>query len=59
MEHDMKMPYVKPSLETIDVKTLTETVGPVQALSSGSNAIDPAMAPQQLGSSSSKPFKRR
>ena len=45
MEHDMKMPYVKPSLETIDVKTLTETVGPVQALSSGSSAIEPAMAP--------------
>ena len=36
---ERKMPYVKPSLETIDVKTLTEAVGPVQAFSSGSSDL--------------------
>lgn len=34
----LKMPYVKPSLETLDVRTLTEAVGPVQALSSGATS---------------------
>ena len=52
----MKMPYVKPSLETIDVKSLTEAVGPVQALSSGTS--EPAVAPQRLSSGGNKTFKR-
>ena len=39
-----KMPYVKPSLESVDASALTEAVGPVQALASAagpSNSITP------------------
>jgi hypothetical protein len=54
---ERKMPYVKPSLETIDVQTLTEAVGPVQAFSSGST--EPAIAPSRLSSSGAKTLKRR
>ena len=39
---EKKMPYLKPSLETIDVQTLTEAVGPVQAFSSGSEEVAPS-----------------
>ena len=56
MEQDMKVPYVKPSLETIDVKSLTEAVGPVQAFSSGTN--EPAVAPQRLTSGGKNTLKR-
>ena len=54
---ERKMPYVKPSLETIDVQTLTEAVGPVQALASGTE--QPAIAPSRLNSSGAKTIKRR
>ena len=54
---ERKMPYLKPSLETIDVQTLTEAVGPVQAFSSGTQ--QPAMQPQRLTSGASKPLKKR
>jgi hypothetical protein len=57
MSQGMKTPYEKPTLETIDVKTLTEAVGPVQAFSSGSS--EAAVAPQALSSGGSKTFKRR
>jgi hypothetical protein len=54
---ERKMPYVKPSLETIDVQTLTEAVGPVQAFSSGTQ--QPAVAPTRLTSGASKPLRHR
>lgn len=54
---ERKMPYLKPSLETIDVQTLTEAVGPVQAFSSGTT--QPTVAPQRLSSGASKPLTRR
>jgi hypothetical protein len=54
---ERKMPYLKPSLETIDVQTLTEAVGPVQAFSSGSQ--EPAIAPTRLTSGTAKPLKKR
>ena len=53
---ERKMPYVKPSLETIDVQTLTEAVGPVQAFASGS---DEAVAPSRLSSPGSRPVTGR
>ena len=52
-----KMPYVKPSLETIDVKTLTEAVGPAQALSSGVTSND--LGNLSLKSNKSSSFGRR
>jgi len=52
---EKKMPYVKPSLETIDVQALTEAVGPVQAFSSGE---DTAMAPSRLRTTGSKTLRR-
>jgi hypothetical protein len=36
-----KMPYEKPSLQTVDARALSEAVGPVQALASGSGAGSP------------------
>ena len=30
-----RMPYAKPSLETVDARLLTEAIGPVQAFTSG------------------------
>ena len=57
MSQGMKTPYEKPTLETIDVKTLTEAVGPVQAFSSGSS--EPAVAPERLANGGSKTFRRR
>ena len=54
---EKKMPYLKPSLETIDVQTLTEAVGPVQAFSSGTQ--EPAMTPTRMTSGSSKSLKKR
>lgn len=54
---ERKMPYLKPSLETIDVQTLTEAVGPVQAFSSGTQ--EAAMQPTRLSSGTSKPLGRR
>jgi hypothetical protein len=53
---ERKMPYLKPSLETIDVQTLTEAVGPVQAFSSGTP--QPAMAPARLTTGTAKPLGR-
>ena len=55
--NERKVPYVKPSLETIDVQTLTEAVGPVQAFSSGSD--EAAIAPSRLNTSGSKTLRRR
>ena len=57
MEQGMKMPYVKPSLESIDVKSLTEAVGPVQAFSSGSTD-SAAAGPQRLTSTGKNTLKR-
>ena len=57
MSQGMKMPYEKPTLETIDVKTLTEAVGPVQAFSSGSS--EPSVAPERLSSGGARTFNRR
>ena len=57
MEQGMKMPYVKPSLETIDVKSLTEAVGPVQAFSSGSSE-PAAVGPQRLTATGKNTLKR-
>ena len=54
---EKKMPYLKPSLETIDVQTLTEAVGPVQAFSSGSQ--EPAMTPTRMTSGTAKPLRKR
>jgi len=54
---ERKMPYVKTSLETIDVQTLTEAVGPVQAFSSGT--AEPAVAPSRLTTGTAKPLKKR
>ena len=53
---ERKMPYLKPSLETIDVQTLTEAVGPVQAFSSGTQ--EAAVAPNRLTSGTAKPLGR-
>jgi hypothetical protein len=54
---ERKMPYLKPSLETIDVQTLTEAVGPVQAFSSGTQ--EASMAPTRLMTGTAKPLNRR
>ena len=59
MDQRMEMPYVKPSLETIDVRTLTEAVGPVQALSSGSTETPNLGGNQQLTGGSSSILKAR
>ena len=53
---ERKMPYVKPSLETIDVQTLTEAVGPVQAFSSGADEV---VAPSRLNTGRSKTLRHR
>lgn len=54
---ERKMPYLKPSLETIDVQTLTEAVGPVQAFSSGTQ--EAAVAPNRFTTGTAKPLGRR
>jgi hypothetical protein len=56
----IKLPYVKPSLETLAVRSLTEAVGPVQAFASGaaSQPNDTALSTMSGGNKTTRLSRR-